>query len=135
MDPSKPYVFDSWPVISFFENQPSANKIERLLEESVSNKIDKYLSVINLGEIWYTICRTYSDTKADLVVQKLRDMGFLFIDANWHVTQQAAAYKTLGGISYADCFAAALAKTQDAVLITGDKEFKRVAHDVDILWV
>ncbi|MBI2339278.1 MAG: PIN domain-containing protein [Deltaproteobacteria bacterium] len=36
-------------------------------------------------------------------------------------------------MSYADCFAAALAKMKKAELITGDKEFKEVEGDIKIL--
>jgi len=38
-------------------------------------------------------------------------------------------------MSYADCFAAALAKYRRVVLVTGDKEFKEVEKDVKILWL
>ncbi len=37
--------------------------------------------------------------------------------------RQAALFKAAGKIAYADRFAAALAKTHRAELITGDKEF------------
>jgi predicted nucleic acid-binding protein len=39
-------------------------------------------------------------------------------------------------MSYADCFAAALAKTQDAELVTGDREFKVVEKELkEIKWL
>jgi hypothetical protein len=33
-------------------------------------------------------------------------------------------------MSYADCFAAALAKIKNAELVTGDPEFKAVEHEL-----
>jgi ribonuclease VapC len=38
-------------------------------------------------------------------------------------------------MSYADCFAAALAKKRQAVLVTGDPEFKQVSDEVKVHWV
>ncbi|MBP9665121.1 MAG: PIN domain-containing protein [Pyrinomonadaceae bacterium] len=47
----------------------------------------------------------------------------------------AAGYKAGGGISYADCFAAALAKQTNATLITGDREFKKLESEITIEWL
>jgi predicted nucleic acid-binding protein len=38
-------------------------------------------------------------------------------------------------MSYADCFAAALAMKKKCELATGDKEFKQVEKDVKIKWM
>ena len=38
-------------------------------------------------------------------------------------------------MSYADCFAAALAKINNAELITGDREFKEVEGEVKVVWL
>ena len=37
-------------------------------------------------------------------------------------------------MSYADCFAAGLAKDRKSELVTGDKEFKQVESEVSIRW-
>ena len=51
------------------------------------------------------------------------------------LAKKAAHLKASRGMSYADCFAAALARFRNAELVTGDKEFKQVAGDVKILWI
>jgi predicted nucleic acid-binding protein len=38
-------------------------------------------------------------------------------------------------MSYADCFAAALAKEKKTDLLTGDKEFKQVESEIGIRWL
>lgn len=38
-------------------------------------------------------------------------------------------------MAYADCFAAALARTRNAELVTGDPEFKEVEGEVKIAWL
>jgi len=50
--------------------------------------------------------------------------------------RQAAAFKATKKMSYADCFAAALAKTRSAELVTGDRDFKAVENDLKkIRWL
>jgi len=38
-------------------------------------------------------------------------------------------------MSYADAFAAALAKMKKAQLVTGDKEFKALEGEIKIIWI
>ena len=52
------------------------------------------------------------------------------------LVRQAAVFKATKKMSYADCFAAALAKTRNAELVTGDSEFKVVERDLKkIRWL
>ena len=44
-------------------------------------------------------------------------------------------YKAGKKMSYADCIAAATAKLHKAELVTGDKDFKQVEDEVQILWI
>lgn len=58
------------------------------------------------------------------------------IDANnLELIRQAAVFKATKKLSYADCFAAALAKLRKSELITGDPEFKAVEEDINISWL
>jgi predicted nucleic acid-binding protein len=38
-------------------------------------------------------------------------------------------------MSYAGCFAAALAKLRKVELVTGDEDFKQVEGEVKVLWI
>jgi predicted nucleic acid-binding protein len=50
--------------------------------------------------------------------------------------RQAALFKATKKMSYADCFAAALAKIENAELVTGDSEFKVVESELKkIRWL
>jgi predicted nucleic acid-binding protein len=51
------------------------------------------------------------------------------------LAKQAAIFKSSKKMSYADCFAAALAKQRRVELVTGDKEFRQVEGEVTILWI
>jgi predicted nucleic acid-binding protein len=51
------------------------------------------------------------------------------------LAKQAAIFKSSKKMSYADCFAAALAKHRRVELVTGDKEFRQFEGEVKILWI
>ncbi len=93
------------------------------------------MAVVNVGEVWYSLARGYSEAVADAKISELLSLGVEVIDADWEVTRQAAIYKAKGSIAYADCFAAALARQRSAALVTGDAEFKQLEREVEILWL
>jgi predicted nucleic acid-binding protein len=57
------------------------------------------------------------------------------VPADLDLAKQAAIFKASKKMSYADCFAAALAKHRRVELVTGDEEFKEVEKEVKILWL
>jgi predicted nucleic acid-binding protein len=131
----RPRVLDSWAMMAFFENEPAAEQVERIIVEAHETGTALMMSVINVGELWYNIARAHSPADADKIINELRTLKIEFVDATWELTKQAAMFKTKGKIAYADCFAAALAKDRKAELVTGDNELKQVEGEVKILWV
>jgi len=47
----------------------------------------------------------------------------------------AAKIKAEHPLSFADCFAATLARKHDASIVTGDPEFKKIEHLVTVEWL
>jgi predicted nucleic acid-binding protein len=121
--------------MAFFEDEPGADFVRGLIQKAVESDTNLLMSVVNLGEIWYSIARTNSPEIADQYVHEIKGMAIEIVDVDWTLTRQAAAFKVNGNISYADCFAAALAKLRKADLITGDKEFKVLQDEIKISWI
>lgn len=128
-------MLDSWAVVAFFEDEPSADRVEEILLTANRSDTVLMMCVVNVGEVWYSRARTHSESKADEAVLKLRELGVKFIDADWELTRQAAAFKAKGRLAYADCYAAALAKLRKGELVTGDPELKQLEQDVKIIWI
>jgi ribonuclease VapC len=61
-------------------------------------------------------------------------LGVDLPDADWELARGAARFKTQAKMSYADCFAAAMAKKNKGELATGDREFKQVEGELSIAW-
>jgi predicted nucleic acid-binding protein len=128
-------VLDSYALMAFFEDEPGADVVRGLIQKAVESEINLLMSVVNLGEVWYSIARTNSPEKADQYIHEIKGMAIEIVDVDWTLTRLAAAFKADGNISYGDCFAAALAKHSKAELVTGDKEFKSLEGDIKIAWL
>ena len=132
---AKAYVLDSWAVIAYLEDEPSAEQVEELIATAHEEQIPIYMSVVNVGEVWYTLAREVSEEEANAGVKMLSDLRIQFENVDWELTQEAARFKSQNKMSYADAFAAALAKVKRADLVTGDNEFKPLDGEIKILWV
>jgi predicted nucleic acid-binding protein len=132
----KAVILDSGAVIAYLEGEPAAGDVEAIIEEAHDAGVPLLMTVINAGEVWYSVAKAKSVKHADEnVFEDLGDLGIILVDVNWNLTRQAAAFKSRGRIAYADCFAAALARQKDAPLVTGDPEFKLLEPEISILWV
>jgi ribonuclease VapC len=135
--PRKPkaFVLDSWAVIAYLEDEPSGQQIADLIASAHEEAIPVIMCVVDVGEVWYIITREISEGEANNSIKELRDLRIQFEDVDWELTQEAARLKSQHKMSYADCYAAALAKSRKADLVTGDAEFKAVEDQVKIQWV
>jgi predicted nucleic acid-binding protein len=128
-------VLDTWAVLAFLQDEPAGAQVENLLAVSRQNGETLWMSVVNAGEVWYILARESSSAEADQSILELRRIGIHFVDADWSLTKTAAGIKAAYPMSYADAFAAALALQKDAILVTGDKEFKQVEPKIQIHWL
>ena len=131
----KALVFDSWAVLAYLGDEASSQEVADLIAGAHENRIPMYMSSVNAGEVWYILAREISETEADKAVADLGRLGIELIDTSWPLTRIAGGFKAHHRMSYADCFAAALAKDRKADLVTGDKEFKPLEGEVSIHWL
>ncbi len=133
--PKGPFVFDSHALLKFFQKEKGYNRVLHLLEEVRRAGATKYINAINLGEIIYATKREFGDQKKLEVLANMERLEFRVLPAPNQLIFQAAEYKAQFSISYADCFGLATAVEHKAVLVTGDPDFKKVQHLVEILWI
>jgi len=131
----KALVLDSWSILAYLEDEPAGQQVADLIADAHESDTPLMMAVVNAGEIWYIAARETSEDVADRTIMDLLQLGIQFIDADWKLTREAARSKVKCKMSFADCFAVALAKENKADLITGDPEFKQVESEVKILWL
>jgi predicted nucleic acid-binding protein len=69
------------------------------------------------------------------VIRDIDNLPIEVVPVDRDLTRLAAGFKARGGLSYADAFAAALAKERNAGLLTGDPELKSLDKEIKILWI
>ena len=131
----KVVVLDSWATIAYLEDEASAESVADIIADAHEQDIPLLMSVVNAGEVWYIVARESSVADADASINQLRDLGIEFVDADWNLAKDAGYFKSRNKMSFADCFAAALAKQRKAHLATGDPEFKQVESEIAINWL
>ncbi len=131
----KRYVLDTFAIIAYFEGEDRGRPLIQLFKQNLSGDNEMYLSIINWGEMYYIALREGGTARAELYRTTIAKYPITLIEANKELTLQAAQFKAFHKISFADAFAAALAKLKKAELITGDKEFKSLEKEIKIHWL
>jgi len=132
-------VLDAHALMVLFNDEAGAEEVEKILLKAESGNPRLVMSVINWGEIYYSIMRGASQEIADSKAHEIAGMRIELVPVDARdldLIRQAAVFKATKKMSYADCFAAALAKTKNAELVTGDRDFKAVENDLaKIRWL
>ena len=123
------FVLDSYAMLAYFRNEEGREKVEQLLNEAVAEKHELYMTCINAGEVYYIAYRKDGADKAALVWKALQQFPIHISEVDMAFTHKAAHIKSRYKLSYADSFAAALAISKKAVLITGDDEFEALVGE------
>ena len=130
-------VLDSWALMAYFGGEPEAPLVKQILLKADAGGQPLLLCAVNWGEVYYSVMRVTSQARAEEIAREIAGMAIEIVpvEADLHLVRQAAAYKATKRLSYADAFAAALARIRKAELITGDPEFKTVQDEVKIHWL
>lgn len=130
-------VLDSYALMALFNEEPGAAEVDQLLTKAETGTVKLLLCVVNWGEIYYSIYHGASPAIAEARAADVAAMPLELVpvETDLHLVRQAAIYKATHKMSYADAFAAALAKLRRAELVTGDPEFKAVAGEIKIHWL
>ena len=95
------------------------------------------MTFVNLGEVYYRVAKERGVPAAEQALLWLEALPVQFVEAGRRLTLEAARLNGRYALSYADCFAAALARQLDAAVVTGDTEFEQLEGDgvVEIEWL
>ena len=135
MKKKKGYVLDSFAVLSFFQAERGSARVKEILEKALNGEIVTRLSAINLGEIFYISARRLGENKAEKMLQDIRRLSVKIEGATDKRIMAAARLKARYPISYADGFTVSLAMEFGDSIVTGDPEFKKIEHLVEIIWL
>ena len=128
-------VLDSFALIAYFRDEPGAEIVEQLLVAAERKDNRLHMTDVNYAEVKYSIIKKDGAEAWAEAAKILHGLPIDFHPTNRVLADLAAEYKAAHKMSLADAFAAALAKSKNAELITGDPEFKSVEREIKINWL
>lgn len=129
--PTQRRVLDAFALLAYFHDEPAADRVEEILFDGSAN----FMSIINVGEVFYKTARSNGVDRAEQVLGLIDGYAIEIIDVDRNLALAAARLKGTYRMSYADCFAAALAQQLDAAVVTGDPDFRQLEGRVAIEWL
>ncbi len=131
----KGYALDASAVVDYVQSGPGSDKIEQLLADAFRQQLLLYISVLNLGEVFYLTWQRTGEQSARQTVAKLSRLPVQIIAVDLSQALRAGQLKALHNIPYVDCIAAAVAMERNATLVTADRHFEKLGRHFPILWL
>jgi predicted nucleic acid-binding protein len=118
------FVIDSWPVLEWLrEREPGQTQFLKLVDAAERGDLKLEMSRIIQGEIWYQVAKRWGYDVSPAYRVRIAKLPIQVISIDDDLVDEAAELKARFSISYADCFAAALAIRRGAPIATGDPDF------------
>lgn len=122
-------VLDAWAVLALLQREePAASHVRQLLQDAQQEKLTLFMSVINLGEVFYRVGKVSGADVAHETISEIHNLSLTVLPATNERVFAAAGLKMHYSISYADAFAAATAIELNASLATGDPELTNLPN-------
>ena len=126
-------LLDTYALLVYLRKESKFEEVKDLLS---SKDVLLLMNEINVGETFYILARERGMDKADYFINTILPNLPITHRANtFEDVLGAARIKAEYPLSYADCFATQTAVKEEASLVTGDPEFKKVEKIVQIDWL
>ena len=130
---SKDFVMDAWALLAFLQGEePAASRVREVIEAAQDGTARLFVSIINIGEVYYRVGKTRNSKEADSVLADLYLLPMEILSADDDTVLSAARLKIAHTLSYANAFAAVTAQQKDAILLTGDPELIELKRIVQV---
>jgi predicted nucleic acid-binding protein len=128
-------ILDAHALMAFLEKEPGYEVIKTMFVSAVEKEEPLLMTTVNYGEVYYVVQRECGPEKVEEIERTVETLPIDIVDVDVNLAKEAARFKAKKKMSYADCFAAALAKIRKGEIVTGDREFKAVESEVGISWI
>jgi len=127
----KDYVLDANAVLRYFRvvEAQGGDTVQGLFYQSEKGQARLLMSVVNFGEVYYTLLKLAGERATREYIKSLLH-SLTIIDADQASTIEAASLKHAHKIGYADSFAASLALSRKATLVSADPAFEKLGKSI-----
>jgi uncharacterized protein len=131
----KPTVLDASALLAMLFGEPGMEEMRTLFHRAANADKPLLIAAVNWAEVLNRVTRRQGTAGRDAakILASSGAIEIVAVDAG--LAEAAAAYKAADQLGLADAFAAALARSRKAELVTADLEFKSVEKEIKILWL
>jgi len=128
-------LLDSFAVLAWIQDEKGAQLVEDFLYRAQEHKERLLLNVINLGEVFCRYARAQDLTFARDTLEKIKLLPIKIYPCPNDLVLEASEIKAEYPIAFADAFIVATAMRENARIVTGDPDFRKVEHLFQIRWL
>jgi predicted nucleic acid-binding protein len=128
-------VLDAHPIVGLLLSEAIGAPVGDVLREARDGQLSLLMCVVNAAEVMVALERAGGAEASHRTLEGLQEMPIRLVGVDLELAARAAWFKAGGGLSYGDAFAAALAHRESVPLLTGDRDFERVADRVEVRWL
>ncbi|HLX07775.1 MAG TPA: type II toxin-antitoxin system VapC family toxin [Thermoanaerobaculia bacterium] len=123
MSAGKVAVVDAWAILAFLRaEEPGATAMRRYLRRAQSGNLRLLLNLVNLGEVFYRLLQLTGEEQAEERLGQVKALPIDIVPVRESLVLEAARIKSRHPLSYADSFAVATGRLENAPVLTGDPE-------------
>lgn len=132
---------DAFALMAWLQNEPGAGQVEGYLQQAQRQKDHKcFVSLINLGEVYYQLLRKKGAVRADSFWDEaLRGViPVAVVEVTRKRVLESSRLKAHYPIAVADAFAVQLALEMQVSLVTGDPEIEapeKQEPSLQVIWL
>lgn len=131
----KTTVLDASALLAMFFGQPGMEQVRDLFHKAAEADKSMFISAVNWAEVLYKLERKHGKEGLETARHFELTMPLEVAPIDRELAESAAHLKNEYDLGLADAFAAALAKSKKAELVTADHEFKSVEKEIKINWL
>jgi len=120
--PTTDYLLDACAVLAFFDDEKGADIVSGLIDKANHGEVNLYMNAANLLEVYYDRIRVIGEENAYDIIRKVYEDSPINIIENlsFDIVREAAYFKSIGKMSFADTILVATAICIGATIVTCD---------------
>ncbi len=122
-------------MLAMFFGQPGMEQMRDLFHKAAEADKPMLIAAVNWAEVLYKLERKHGVAGVKTAQDFERTMPLDVAPLDRDLAESAAQLKNKHYLGLADAFAAALAKSKKAELVTGDTDFKALEKEIKINWL
>lgn len=131
----KPTVLDASALLAMLFGESGMEEVRALFHRAAHADRPLLITAVNWAEVLNRLIRRQGEPGREAAMALASSGAIEIVPVDAELAEVAAGYKAASQLGLADAFAAALAKTRKAELVTADREFKSVASEIRLVWL